>query len=332
MVCCVLGLGGMALAKDYLYIPTNNALQIVDCETDAVIHTIPGYNAYIIHNFYSEDGSMYYMNDWRNIYAFDVKANKFVATYPFFSDLNRVTLMASTISSDSKYFILSCQITKKRLNIPRLNVLPPQMVIYDIKKREIVKSFETPTLTAMIITLRNDPNTVYAVGVDMYKINISTGEVTTAVGLLNPEEGQEPKNFLPLWNMTAPKDHGMFVGPYYTPTKMGYLVIDRNTGKISTVDADSVELLYSATISPDKKYIYSLMDEIYKTDLATGKMEKKELLEYGTCYSVALTSDGKKVYCGPGGNTLEVFDAQTLKRLGIIWLQGDGVQMTRISY
>jgi len=271
MVCCVLGLGGMALAKDYLYIPTNNALQIVDCETDAVIHTIPGYNAYIYQQFFSEDGSMLYLNDWRNIYAFDIKANQFVATYPFFSDLNRVVLMGNAASVDGKYFILSCQITKKRLNIPRLNVLPPQMVIYDIKKREIVKSFETPSVLPMIITLRNDPNIVYAVGIDMYKINISTGEVTTAVGLLNPAEGEEPKNFLPIWNMISPGDHGLWSGPYYTPTKMGYLLVDRNTGEISTVDADSVELLYSSTVSPDKKYIYSVMDEIYKTDITTGK-------------------------------------------------------------
>ena len=333
MICCVLGLGGVALAKDYIYVPTNNALQIIDCETDAVIHTILyPQPAYIYQDFYSDDGNMYYLNDWRNIYAFDVKANKFVARYPFFSDLNRVILIGSTISSDNKYFILSCQITKKRLNIPRLNVLPPQLVIYDIKKREIVKSFETPSIASMIITLRNDPNIVYVVGLDIYKVNIETGELTTAMGLLNPEEGQEPKNFLSIWNQTSPKDRGIFAGPYYTPTRMGFVFIDRNTGEISTVDADSMELMYSCTVSPDKKYLYGLMDEVFKFNMATGKKEKGVVLEYGTCYPLALTSDGKKLYCGPGGNSLEVFDTQTLKQLGVIHLQGDGAHICRISH
>jgi DNA-binding beta-propeller fold protein YncE len=332
MVCCLLGFGGSALAKDYLYVATQNALQVIDCSTDAVIATVPAYNAYIINNAYSEDGKTFYLNDWKNIYAIDVKTHKLVATYPFFSDLNRVIVGGFSVSTDNKYLLLSCDITKKRLNIPRLNVLPPQLVVYDMKKREVAKSIELPSYAALIVTLRNDPNTVFAVGLDIYKVNISTGEVTKAFGLLNPEEGQEPKNFLPIWNTTSPKDHGILTGPYYTPTKMGFLLIDRNEGKISTVDADSIELLYSTVLSPDKKYIYGVMDEVFKWDAATGKTEKKTELTEGTNYDITTTSDGKKVYVGPSGNSLTVLDANTLKELGVIYLHGDGAQMTRFTY
>jgi WD40 repeat protein len=331
MVCCVLGLGGTALAKDYLYVATQNALQIVDCSTDAVIKTIPAYNAYVIQNTYSEDGSTYYLNDWKNVHAIDVKTHK-LTTYPFFSDLNRVIVAGIAVSPDNKYLYLSCDITKKRLNIPRLNVLPPQVVVYDMKKRQVAKSIEIPSYASLLVSLRNDPDTIYAVGLDIYKVNISTGEVTKAFGLLNPEEGQEVKNFLPIWNTTCPKDHGIVTGPYYTPTKMGFLFIDRNTGKMSTVDADSIELLYSTVLSPDKKYLYGVMDEVFKWDAATGKTEKKTELTEGTCYDCTTTSDGKKVYVGPSGNSLTVLDGNTLKELGVIYLQGDGAQMTRFTY
>jgi DNA-binding beta-propeller fold protein YncE len=333
MICCLLGLGSAALGKDFLYVPTQGGLQIIDCDTDAIIHSFPTYySAYILDAFYSEDGKMYYLADWRNIYAIDIKTNKLTATYPFFSDLNRVVLTGCTISLDNKYFFISCSITKKRLNIPRLNVLPPQLVVYDIKKREIVKSIETPSCGTLLITLRNDPNTLYLVGMDVYKVNISTGEVTTVMGLTNPEKGEEPKNFLPIWNTTSPKDHGIVSGPFYTPTVMGYFLADRNTGKISTLKADSVEMLYSTVISPDKKYLYGIMDEVFKVDMATGKKEKQIELEYGTCYTIAITSDGKKVYAGPAGNTVTVLDAATLKQLGVIYLMADGIHITRFSH
>jgi len=331
VVCCLLAVGGTALAKDYLYVATNNALQVVDCETDAVIKTVP-YNAYIIQNAYSEDGKFYYMSDWRNIYAVDTKTSKIAATYPFFSDLNRVTVCGFAPSIDNKYLIISCSIVKKRLNIPRLNLLPPQVVVYDMKKREVVKSIETPSYGALLVTVRNDPNVIFLVGLDIYKVNISTGEVTKELGLLNPEQGQEPKNFLPIWNTTAPKDHGIVTGPFYTPTKMGYLFIDRNTAKISTIDAEGVELLYSSTLSPDKKYLYAVMDEVFKTDAATGKVVAKTVVEYGTSYDICTTSDGKKLYIGPSGSNLTVYDTATLKQLGVIFLQGDGAQMVRFSY
>jgi DNA-binding beta-propeller fold protein YncE len=167
---------------------------------------------------------------------------------------------------------------------------------------------------------------------DVYKVNISTGEVTTVMGLTNPEKGEEPKNFLPIWNTTSPKDHGIVSGPFYTPTVMGYFLADRNTGKISTLKADSVEMLYSTVISPDKKYLYGIMDEVFKVDMATGKKEKQIELEYGTCYTIAITSDGKKVYAGPAGNTVTVLDAATLKQLGVIYLMADGIHITRFSH
>jgi hypothetical protein len=54
-------------------------------------------------------------------------------------------------------------------------------------------------------------------------------------------------------------------------------------------------------------------------------------LERGTCYNVAVTSDGKKIYVGPGGPDLSVYDTATMKRMGIIPLKGDGLIASLIT-
>jgi hypothetical protein len=54
-------------------------------------------------------------------------------------------------------------------------------------------------------------------------------------------------------------------------------------------------------------------------------------LERGTCYNATLTSDGKKLYVGPGGPDLSVYDTATMKRMGIIPLKGDGLIASLIT-
>jgi hypothetical protein len=44
-----------------------------------------------------------------------------------------------------------------------------------------------------------------------------------------------------------------------------------------------------------------------------------------------VTSDGKKIYVGPGGPDLSVYDTATMKRMGIIPLKGDGVIASLIT-
>ena len=193
-----------------------------------------------------------------------------------------------------------------------------------------VQSIWTAAMTG-IVTLRNDPEHVFLVGLDIHKMNIKTGEMEKMMGVLNPEEGEEPKNSLVIWQNGSPGDHGLFTNPYYTPTGMGYFVIDRNSGSVSTLVAKDVWFAYSTVVSPDKKYLYAAMDELIKVDMATGETIKFVPLETGTNYAVAITSDGKKVYVGPAGADISVYDAETLALKGVIPLASDGVATHRLT-
>jgi len=331
VVCCILGIGPGVFAKDYIYVPVTNALQVIDCETDTVVETIP-YNDYIVSAAYSPDGSRYYLNAWHSVYAIDTKTNKLIDTYRFSSELSKTDVFGIAVSQDGKKLYLSTWIVKKKPNVPKLNVMPPHLAVFDLEKEKIVKAYPIPSWAAGVLTLRNDPDNIILFGLDIHKLNLKTGELEKLAGLQHPEKGEEFKNALAIWNTNSPGDHGIFVIPYYTADSLGYLFIDRNNGDISTLKGEDIFFEYAAVLSPDKKYIYAVMDELVKVDRATGKTLKMTPVKMGTCYTLSMSSDGRKLYVGPAGPDMSVYDAETLDLLSVIPLDGDGVLAHRISH
>lgn len=330
MVCCLVGFASPVMAKDFLYVPSNNNLHIVDCETDTVVKTIP-FNDYIIGAIPSPDGKRLYMNSWHSIYEVDTQTNQIVDNHEFWSDLNRVTIMLGiAVSPDSKFLYMSASITKKKLNIPRLNVLPPQLVVYDVRKKQMVKNFEIPPNCTTVISPPDDPDSVILLAQDVFKLNLKNGKLTKMLGVLHPEEGKPGLNVLAVWNNWSPGKNGMISIPSYSAEALFYMLIDKK-GNLRMQKAEEMVFAYSSTISPDSKYLYAAMDEVYKIDLKTGKTLAMDPLERGTCYNVTLTSDGKKLYVGPGGPDLSVYDTATMKRMGIIPLKSDGMIASLIT-
>ena len=312
-------------AKDFIYAPVSNGLQIIDCETETVIKTIP-YNDYIVSMTFSPDGSRLYLNAFHSIYVIDTASNKMVDTYSFSSELSKVTVFGITISNDGKKLYMCCSIVKKKQNIPKLNVLPPQLVVYDLAKKRMIKNYPIPAAFSSPVTLRKDADHLILVGMDILKINLKTGKMEQMLGFLNTEKPEEMRNSLVVWQPGSPGDHGIFVNPYYDAQGLGYFIIDKNTGKLSDLRGKDVWFAYSSVLSPDKKYIYAVMDELIKVDMSTGETIKAVPLKTGTNYTLSIGSDGKKVYVGPGGADISVYDAESLELQNIIPLMSDGVQ------
>ncbi len=330
-VLCAVGTALPAMAaKDYLYVPCPNHLYIIDCTTDTIVKTIH-YNDYIVGCTPSPDGKRFYMNSWKSIYVVDTEKDVLLDKIDFFSDLNRVTINAGiAVSPDGKYLYMSVNITKKKLNIPRLNVLPPQLVVYDLEKKKIAKAFEIPPCCNGVVTLRDDPDHVVLMAQDIFKISLKDGKLTKLLGVLHPEPGMPGLNSLVIWNNWSPGDHGIFPNPAYSMENMYYTLID-SKGELTLLEAEEVVLMYSSILSPDKKYIYGVMDEVYKVDAKTGETLAMDVVERGTSYACALTKDGKKLYVGPGGPDISVYDTATMKSSGFIPLGADGVVMSRIT-
>lgn len=319
-----------AMAKDYIYLPVNNALQIIDCEKDVIVDTIP-YNDYILTAAFSPDGKRYYLNAVHSIHIIDTDKNQLIDTLKLSSELSKVDVLGFNVSPDGKNLYLACSIVKKKQDIPKLNVLPPQLVVYNIQSKKILKSYPIPAAMSGVVTLNNDHDHIILAGLDVHKLNLKTGKLEKLVGMQNPAQGEEQKNALVVWQNNSPGDHGLFTTPVYTPTSMSYLIVDRNTGKIESLPGKDVLMEYSTIVTPDKKYMFGVMDELVKIDLKTGQTIKKVTIPQGTCYCLSMTSDGKKIYVGPSGADVSVYNTETLDLIGVIALAGDGVAAHRLS-
>ena len=211
-----------AQAKDYIYVPAVNSLEIIDCDSDTVVKSVP-YNDYIVGSIPSPDGKRYYLNAFHSIYVIDTQTDELIDTFKLSSELNKVDVLGFGISNDGKQLYLSCSITKKKQNIPRLNVLPPQLVVYDVNAKRMVKNYQIPMAMSGIVALRNDPDHVFVLGLDIHKLNLKTGGLEKVAGMVHPEEGEEGKNALVIWQNGSPGDHGLFTNPYYTGHRHGLL-------------------------------------------------------------------------------------------------------------
>ena len=323
--------GTPLMAKDYLYIPVSNALQVIDCETDTVVKTLPVYSDYIMQSTYSPDGKRYYLNAQHSVYVFDTVRQTLVDTLKFSQELSKVTIFGLAISTDNKTLFLSASIVKKKQNIPKLNVLPPQLIVFDLQKKKMVKNYPIPYMVTQILTVKNDKNRLLLLGTDLVELDLKSGKTTKRIGIMNPSKDEEGKNLLAIWDNSSPGDHGIYTSPYYTATGMGYLFVDRGNGKVDLLPGKDVWFEYSTTLSPDKKYLYGVMDELIKIDAATGETVKSVPVQQGTCYAINITSDGKKLYVGPAGSDVSVYNADTLELLGVIPLYADGVIAHRFS-
>lgn len=318
------------LAADYIYVPTVKGLDVVNCETGQVIEGAR-YSDYVLNACYSPDGGRYYLNAMHSIFAVDVKTFTLVDTYKFSTEASRVTIFASAVSNDGKKLYLSCQITKKKQNIPKLNVLPPQFVIFDIEKKEMVQNYELPYGVHGIFPIRKDPDHAILFGLDIYKMNLKTGKLDKIMAGIHAEEGQEQRNFAAMYINNSPGDHQLFAAPYYAQSGLYYLILDMVTGEIKTFKSKEMAMPFSAALSPDKKYIYAGHDELVKVDVATGETVNATYASRGSYTSIAVSPDGKKVYIGAMGADVSIYDAETLKFETVIPVGGDAMVFNRFS-
>jgi DNA-binding beta-propeller fold protein YncE len=320
--------------KDYIYAAVGNACHIIDGDTDEVIKTIP-HDEFILGAAFSPDKKRYYMTSGRKILAVDTVTMELVDTYNLSSELSKVMISGFCVTDDGKTMYISCGVVKKKQNIPRLNLLPPQLVVYNLETKKVIRNFEIPYMVNQVMNIREDPDHVILTGYDIYKINVKTGKLEVILNMLTPKGDEYPKNYLVGFHGISPGDHGISVFYYLTGEglnlSLGYVFIDRNKGRAWTQPGNDLWFAYSNILSPDKKHIYSVMDELIKIDAKTGKTVSFVETETGTNYSIVLSSDGKKVYVGPAGPDISVYDAETLKLLKVIPLDADGAVMHRLT-
>ena len=125
---------------------------------------------------------------------------------------------------------------------------------------------------------------------------------------------EEPGTVLGLFNSTDPVVHRSIFG-------IAKLDLSKRSVEFTPV-APATQGTMGLYLSPDRKHGYTVAfngggmnrrNEFWAFDMKTGQIARKQEFEGRTRFSFKISSDGQNLYIFGAGNTLEIYDAATMK-------------------
>ncbi|HEY6001488.1 MAG TPA: hypothetical protein VIV57_01360 [Anaeromyxobacter sp.] len=318
--------GRPAQAKDRFYHLGQGMIQVIDGDRDAIVAKIP-LRGWTREAAVTSDKKFMYVTASRHlIHKVSLAEDKVVATVDVSGDGWDRFIYGFTMAGDDRtaYAAMMSRTTRDGEAV----VGAPVVAQVDLASGKIVRSVEVPWGVARLVTVKGGQQ-VYAIGKDIYKIDAAGGalKVVETVPMF-----EKKWNILPFWEYGW-ESGGLAAANYYTPDIMGLLTVDEKTGDITDIPIQGDPVLaYSVILAPDRKTAYAVMDDLSVIDLENRKYGPVVPLEQGTSYAVNLSSDGKKIYVGSAGASVTIFDAATLKRLKVLQLASDGMDLRRVTF
>lgn len=327
---------GQAHGKDIiLQGMIHNSINILDGDRDEVVGTVStrGKKVTAIVWDPKNPDKVYCVTDWsQQIEQVDLAERKTVRVFrPEARDV-RFRIFDIEVNPANPNFLYALSMRQRWLPDEVVD-MTPAVLVYDLAAGKIVKEIEIPRGCTNII-FGSDGSEFYLTGRDVYVYDTATGKQVNLLGLAHPTAGGvDPQIVLNIWKPYEQSGLAMILcGGLASANNLpylGYFTIDvrkRSTEGSMKLVTDIAPLynMFSGVVSPDRKFFYIVMNKLEKRDMATNR-----LLAVGevdkTYYSANVSSDGKKVYLGGGGDSILVFDTETLKLLKKIDTPGDAV-------
>jgi DNA-binding beta-propeller fold protein YncE len=321
---CLMTVVGRVEAKELIFTQGNNLIEVVDTHTDDIVARIP-VDGFVRDIVWSADKkTMYATTRRRTIVKIDLQQMKVVKTYDAGVDGWKRMIWGFALCNDNKTAYINS--IDRKVEGGEVLVRPTISQI-NLEDGKVLRSMTPPWGVSALVYQKNDKS-LFAVGLDIYKIDISQNQmkIIDTYAMLDKK-----KNMLAVWpNIRENGD--IFMANYYTPEYMGLLAIDANTGEIIDRRIKGPPVMaYTFIYSPDKKKAYGVMEDVSVIDLGTNSVIKSFPNAEGTSFSLIPTSDGKKIYVGAGGSVMTVYDAETMNVLKVLHLQSDSVALNRVN-
>lgn len=326
LMLCFLVPAGPAQAKDVIFQLGYDMLEVIDGETDTVTGTIPLKGWTRAYTVLPDDRQMVVAASRRYLHVVDTKEKKLLKTLDISKGKDGWERFEFGITSAGDGKSIYANLVGRRTEGGEVEIAQPVIAQIDLESGEILRSVEVPRGIFQLLLI-NGGKEVYAIGQDLFKIDVSGPEMKIADTYPMYDKGM---NIFPLWHYTY-ESEGYFISPYYTMEGCGMLEIDTHTGEIKqSMVEGGVPMVYSFIYSPDRSTIYGGMDEVYKLDAATRTITDHAIIDEGTSFGVMLSSDGSKLYAG-GSSTVSVFDSETLDLIKVIQMETDGMSLVRLK-
>jgi len=315
-----------ASAKDTFYYLGYGLIQIVDGDSDAIVGDIP-VDGWIRESDFTVDRKhMYVVTKRHLIHKIDLVEKRVVHTIDVFGDGWDRFIYGFDLAPDGKSAFVT--LLSRTTRPGEAVVMPPMLAQIDLEDGHVMRSIEVPWGSTSLVSVKNSSN-IYVIGKDIVKVDVSAREMKV-IGTYPMFE--KKWNILPLWDNTM-ENGGVFMANYYTPELMGLVSIDTSSGEIMDTPLDGPPVFaYSVMLSPDKKKVYAVMDELTVIDLETRTYEHVIPIPGGTHYAINVSSDGSKIYVSGGGATTTIFDAKSLKPIKVLQMETDGMDFRRLTF
>jgi hypothetical protein len=247
---------GRSEGKDFFYYLGYGVVQVIDGETDDIVADIPVDGWVRDVGLTADKKFLYVMTKRHLIHKLDLAANRVVHTVDINGGGWDRFIYGFAVAGDGKSAYAG--MLSRTTEAGEVVIGKPSVAQLDLGTGKIIRSLEVPWGVASLTTVK-DENQVYAIGKDLYKIDVSGSEMK----IVETYPMYEKKmNFLPFWNY-AWENGGVFMANYYTPELMGLLAIDKGTGEIKDTPLNGIPVFaYSVIYSPDKTKAYAVMDDL----------------------------------------------------------------------
>lgn len=261
-------------------------------------------------------------------------AKKQVIDEVTFSQGNKKTLFTRSVAVHPDGVTVFAPIRTTTKEIDRYDIDKPQLAKINIRDKKIEKTLELPKEYGQAGLMRVSPDGkfLYAFSRDVLVIDVADFKIVDKIMLDRPmypglglfrfgssfESHDEPNVLTFVYNSTDPMtNRGMMGIARFNLTDRGLDFYE--TGP--TIGG-------SFAVSPDHKRAYIVrnqvgQDEFYVFDLEGKRLVKRQEYDGRPRTAIKVSSDGKHVYLHQAGNTIDYFDAGTLKFEKRVELPGD---------
>jgi len=326
-----------ALGKDILLQGMlHNKFNVIDGDKDEIVATIETKGKKVT-NFTWDPRDLdkvYTITDWgQQIEQLDLAGKKVVRTFRMGSGDVKVRTLDIELNPANPNLLYALSLRQRWLSDEIVDMTPAVMVL-DLATGKVVKEIEIPRGCTNIF-FGYDGSEFYVTGRDVFVYDPMTGKQVNFLGIGHPTTtGVDPQISLNIWRLHDQSGMAMIlVGSQNSVNNLmyqGYFTIDlrkkSTEGSMKLVtDIGPLYIQFSGVVSPDRKYYYTVLNTIEKRDFATNRLLATAADLDKSYYTIQVSSDGKKLYLGGGGDTILVYDTDTMNLRKRIDTPGDAV-------
>ena len=313
----------------------HNQFNVIDGDKDEIIATINTQGKKVT-NFTWDPKDLdkvYTITDWgQQIEQLDLAGKKVVRTFRMGSGDVKVRALDIELNPANPNLLYALSLRQRWLSDEIVDMTPAVLVL-DLTTGKFVKEIEIPRGCTNIF-FGDDGSEFYITGRDVFVYDPTTGKQVNFLGLAHPTTtGVDPQISLNIWRQHDQSGMAMIlVGSQATAnnlTYQGYYTIDlrkkSTEGSMKLVtDIGPLYNQFSAVVSSDRKYYYMVLNKVEKRDFATNRLLATADVDK-SYYTIQISSDGKKVYLGGGGDSILIYDTETMKLVKKLDTPGDAV-------